>query len=154
MISSEFVLFIDDFNRIISNAKINGDFIKKDKVLELTNDIEKRLNMAITLYPKELEILFSTKRIDSTLNEMKKFCHKFGQITYKLNTVGSEILIKKGNRWAHYKTVSVEDALTMYFGIGPSDKFYSFIGSFLSTEENFTLIQVFSVLFNENKQLN
>jgi hypothetical protein len=154
MISTEFEDFIIDFNQIIKKAKSDGSFLTKENLTDFTNKIESKLNEALRLYQKDLDQLFAEKRVYLVLDQMKFFCNKFGRVTYALDHVNSEIRIKKGKRWIAYKTISVEAALMEYFGITQSDPYYSFIGSYLSTEENFTLIQVFNVFFIENTQLN
>jgi hypothetical protein len=154
MTSLEFESFIKNFNQIIDKAKSETDSFTKEKLIEFTSNIEEKINEAIILYPKELDHLFLEKKIYSVLDQMKLFCEKFGKVTYILDESTSQIKIKKKNRWVSYSTVPIEVALSEYFGISKDDRYYSFIGSYLSTEDNFTLIQIFKILFTENVQLN
>jgi hypothetical protein len=135
--------FIKEFN----------DYIFLVKSDHGSKELEKKLGEAIHYFNFECESLFSEKKVASVISEMKAFCHRQGQIEYKIDQTLSMIAIKKGTRWAEYKLVPINIVLKSYFALERKDEFFDFIGVYLSQEELFAVIQIYIVLSSEEKTL-
>ena len=85
--------------------------------------------------------------------EIKRLCSGFGKIEYKLDHERSLIFIKKGTRWVEYKMIPLDKILKTIFQINVDDEYYNFIAVYLSQEEVFTLIQIYSILSSESRIL-
>ena len=147
----QFDEFIKEFNRYVYSIRTKKN--EGSDLDNITNELERKLEQAISLYKKECELIFNDRKITPSLMEIKRLCSGFGKIEYKLDHERSLIFIKKGTRWVEYKMIPLDQILKTIFQINVDDEYYNFIAVYLSQEEVFTLIQIYSILSSESRIL-